>query len=162
MSRLSDLLRQVGERDAELAAEIAAEVKALESRRAFGLNFERHTPESVELPGRPVRKGDKVRFLPVRGAAVNSVDTGLWQVTGFRNVEEGRVALLARPRADGEEPETAERLVDDLVVVAEFRDPIYPGLRSTGKVERGGDKPYHRVINAENYHVASTYSASST
>jgi adenine-specific DNA-methyltransferase len=35
-------LRQVGERDAELAAEIAAEVKSLESRRAFGLNFERH------------------------------------------------------------------------------------------------------------------------
>lgn len=153
MSRLSDLLRQVGERNAELAAEIAAEVKALESRRAFGLNFERHTPESVELPGRPVRKGDKVRFLPERGAAANSVDTGLWQVIGFRNVEEGRVALLARLRADGDEPETAERLVDDLVVVAEFRDPIYPGLQSTGKVERGGDKPYHTVINAENFHA---------
>ena len=153
MSRLSDLLRQVGERDAELAAEIAAEVKALESRRAFGLNFERHTPESVELPGRPVRKGDKVSFLPERGAAANSVDAGLWQVIGFRNVEEGRVALLARPRPDGDEPETAERLVDDLVVVAEFRDPIFPGLKSTGKVERGGDKPSHTVINAENYHA---------
>jgi adenine-specific DNA-methyltransferase len=39
------------------------------------------------------------------------------------------------------------------VVVAEFRDPIYPGLVSTGKVERGGDKPFHTVINAENYHA---------
>lgn len=39
------------------------------------------------------------------------------------------------------------------MVVAEFRDPIYPGLVSTGKVERGGDKPYHSVINAENYHA---------
>jgi adenine-specific DNA-methyltransferase len=31
---------------------------------------------------------------------------------------------------------------------------------STGKVERGGDKPYHTVINGENYHVlkALTYS----
>jgi len=153
VSRLSDLLRQVGERDAELAAEIAAEVKALESRRAFGLNFERHTPESVELPGRPVRKGDKVRFLPERGATANLVDTGLWQVIGFRNGDEGRVALLARPSVDANEPEKAERPIDDLVVVAEFRDPIYPGLKSTGKVERGGDRPYHTVINAENYHA---------
>lgn len=39
------------------------------------------------------------------------------------------------------------------VVVAEFRDPIYPGLVSTGKVERGGDKPFHTVINGENYHA---------
>ena len=43
--------------------------------------------------------------------------------------------------------------VDDLVVVAEFRDSIYPGLVSTGKVERGGDKPFHTVINAENFHA---------
>ncbi|MBT2916529.1 DNA methyltransferase, partial [Vibrio anguillarum] len=34
-----------------------------------------------------------------------------------------------------------------------FRDKIYPGLVSTGKVERGGNKPFHSVINGENYHV---------
>jgi adenine-specific DNA-methyltransferase len=42
---------------------------------------------------------------------------------------------------------------DDLVVVAEFRDTIYPGLVSTGSVQLGGDKPFHTVINGENYHV---------
>ncbi len=47
----------------------------------------------------------------------------------------------------------ATRSLDDLVVVAEFRDPIYPGMRSTGRIERGGDKPFHAVINAENYHA---------
>jgi adenine-specific DNA-methyltransferase len=46
--------------------------------------------------------------------------------------------------------------VDNLVVVAEFRDPIYPGLVSTGRVERGGDKPFHTVINAENFHALET------
>ncbi len=46
--------------------------------------------------------------------------------------------------------------IDDLVVVAEFRDSIYPGLVSTGKVERGRDKPFHTVINGENYHVLKT------
>ena len=43
--------------------------------------------------------------------------------------------------------------VENLVVVAEFRDYIYPGLISTGKVERGGDKPFHTVITGENYHA---------
>jgi adenine-specific DNA-methyltransferase len=43
--------------------------------------------------------------------------------------------------------------IEDLVVVAEFRDYIYPGLVSTGKVERGGDRPYHTVINGENFHA---------
>ena len=40
-----------------------------------------------------------------------------------------------------------------MVVVAEFRDPIFPGLVSTGKVDRGGDRPFHTVINAENFHA---------
>ncbi len=40
-----------------------------------------------------------------------------------------------------------------LVVVSEFRDTVYPGLVSTGKVQRGGDKPFHTVINGENFHV---------
>ena len=47
----------------------------------------------------------------------------------------------------------ASRPVQDLVVVAEFRDPIYPGLQSTGRIERGGDRPFQIVINAENFHA---------
>lgn len=54
---------------------------------------------------------------------------------------------------DVEEPETRAVLADDVVVVAEFRDRIYPGLVETGRVERGGDKPFHTVVNAENYHA---------
>ena len=37
--------------------------------------------------------------------------------------------------------------------MAEFQDYLYPGLVSTGKIERGGEKPYHTVINAENFHA---------
>ncbi len=59
--------------------------------------------------------------------------------------------LPLRDSKDGQE--TATRAVEDLVVVAEFRDPIYPGLVSTGRVHRGGDKPFHAVINAENFHA---------
>ncbi len=153
MSTLSDLLRQVEQQDSQLAADLRQEVKALESRRAFGLNFERHVPETVELPGRPVRKGDKVRFLPERGEPENSVDGGLWLVKLIRREGKRRIAELVRKSRGGDAPETYNRSVDDLVVLAEFRDPIYPGLVSTGTVERGGEKPYHSVINAENYHA---------
>ncbi len=156
MSTLSNLLRLVEQKDAQLAADIANEVKALSERREFGLNFERHTPEDVELPGRPVRKGDKVRFLADHGASARSMDQRLWRVTAVGRSAAGRVARLARQDTPSSEVETTTRATDDLIVVAEFRDPIYPGLVSTGKVERGEDKPFHAVINAENFHALQT------
>ena len=128
-------------------------MEALSGRRAFGLNFERHISEMVELPGRPVRKGDKVRLLPERGEKPSSEDRRLWRVDRIRRTSRGRVADLV-PHQDKEAKyQAASRAVDDLVVVAEFHDPIYPGLVSTGRVERGGDKPFHTVINAENFHA---------
>ncbi len=153
MSRLSSLLRQVENRDAQLAADLRQEVEALAGRRAFGLNFERHVPETVELPGRPVRRGDKVRFLPKRGEKPDGVDRRLWRVSRIRKPGGRRVADLVRHQDPEVGHQTASRAIDDLVVVAEFRDPIYPGLVSTGRVERGGDRPFHTVINAENYHA---------
>ena len=153
MSRLSNLLRQVETQDPQLADDLKREVEALSGRRAFGLNFERHIPETVELPNRPVRRGDKVRFLPERGEKPGSVDRGLWRVDRIRLKGRGRVADLVRQQDPEGELEMVSRPVEDLVVIAEFRDPIYPGLVSTGKVERGGDRPFHTVINAENFHA---------
>lgn len=150
MSRLTDLIARAKARDSALGEELEREFRALASRRAFGLNFERHRPESVELPGRPVRRGDKVRILPPRGT-VQRGDQRLWRVTRLTGRGAAKLAQLAL--IDTEAPETAEVAVGDLVVVAEFRDYIYPGLVSTGKVERGGDKPFHTVINGENFHV---------
>ena len=40
--------------------------------------------------------------------------------------------------------------------VAEYDQPIYAGLKETGRVERGGDKPYQVVINGENYQALET------
>ena len=150
---MSNLLQQVETQDPQLAADLKREVEALSGRRAFGLNFERHIPETVELPHRPVRRGDKVRFLPERGEKPSNVHRRLWRVGRIRRTDEGRVADLVRDQAPEAERQTASRAVDDLVVVAEFRDPIYPGLVSTGNVERGGDRPCHTVINAENFHA---------
>src|SRR3954463_4701662 len=80
MSRLNDLLRELRSRAPALAKDLEHEFAALADRRAFGLNFERHVPEAVELPGRKVRKGDKVRVLPPRGEVPKKADDALWRV----------------------------------------------------------------------------------
>ncbi len=149
VSRLTDLIAQAKKKDSDLGRELEREFKALASRRAFGLNFERHKPESVELPGRPIRRGDKVRILNKR-SDIGKPDPSLWRVRRIQKSEGNRLAHL-----ESFEGTADKRLVDaaDLVVVAEFRDYIYPGLVSTGKVVRGGDKPFNTVINGENFHA---------
>ena len=83
MSRLTDLIAQAKSRDPQLGADLDREFKVLSSRLPFGLNFERHRPEAVELPQRHIRKGDKVRILPKRGS-VKKGDQHLWHVKAIR------------------------------------------------------------------------------
>lgn len=150
MSRLTDLLAQAKAKDPQLGSDLEREFKVLSARLPFGLNFERHSPEAVELPQRLVRKGDKVRVLPERGTSAKG-DDRLWRVARINKAGERRSADLEL--LDSAPILTQTVALDDLVVVAEFRDTIYPGLASTGRVDRGGNKPYHSVINGENYHV---------
>jgi len=151
MSRLTDLIGQAKASDPQLGADLEREFRALSSRLAFGLNFERHKPEAVELPERRIRKGDKVRVLPPRGTT-QKPDQRLWRVQRIRtDTANADLALLA---SDGAIRCSAG--LEDLVVVAEFGDTIYPGLVSTGGISRGGDRPSHIVINGENYHALKT------
>ena len=150
MSRLTDLLAQAKSKDPQLGADLEREFRVLSSRLPFGLNFERHRPEAVELPKRPVRKGDKVRVLPERGSSARG-DQRLWKVVRVVKTDQRKKAEL--DLLDGPDRQSRNVALDDLIVVAEFRDTIYPGLVGTGRVERGGDKPCHTVINGENYHV---------
>lgn len=151
MSRLTDLIAQAKAKNPQLGADLDREFKVLSSRLPFGLNFERHSPEAVELPQRAIRKGDKVRVLPERGSKKRG-DQRLWQIKAIHKVSDSKVAELELLGAA--DPESQTVALENLVVVAEFRDTIYPGLISTGKVQRGkDDKPNHTVINGENYHV---------
>ncbi len=146
MSRLTELLSAVKDLNPKIGEELAREVGLLQQRTSYGLMFERHQPEAVELPGHPVRAGDKVRLLPPRGSA-EPADPRLWVVQRARSAEvevgaviDGGVVTRTVPRYDA-------------VLVAEFQDPIYPGLRVDETVVRGGDKPFHTVINGENFHA---------
>ena len=90
MSRLTELLRQARKADKHLGDDLEKEFAALMKRRTFGLVFERHQPEAVELPGRSIRRGDKVRVLPPRGE-VKKGDQRLWLVERIERVGGQRV-----------------------------------------------------------------------
>ena len=155
MSRLTGLISHAKTKDFQLGVDLEREFKVLTSRLAFGLNFERHRPEAVELAQCPIRKGDKVRVMPKRGS-LEKGDQRLWVVKRIQKTGDERVAKL---KLYGHEVvESLEVNADDVVVVAEFRDLLYPGLVNTCTIGSGGDKPYHTVINGENYLVLKTLS----
>ena len=135
MAKLEDLIKQIP--DAKLRAEIAREAAALKSTKKFGLVFEEHIPEQVLLPGLPVRTGSRV----VRHG--NRIQ--VFQVVDIK----GNTARLA-PEPEGPE-ETAK--TDELVTVKRFGEPIYPTLTPRARIERAPDKPWHTIINADNFHA---------
>lgn len=135
--------------------QLAADIRAFAAQRQFGLVFEHNRPERLRLYGKPIMKGDVVQVLPERGKKEDSNSQLLWLVNTVR----GGVADLRpyqSPSYDENECEPRSVAVDDVVPVAEYDQPIYAGLKETGRVERGGDKPYQVVINGENYHALET------
>lgn len=142
MAALDDLLARIT--DPALRAELEREIRSLRADREFGLVFERHLPEGLRLPGHSIRRGLTVEERDTHGS-------GPWLVSSVKK----KIAHLQRRGNDGEIIEKALP-VGDLVVVREFGDPIHPGLESVGRIERGSDKPFHAVINGENYHVLET------
>lgn len=131
---------------------LASEIRAFAASRQFGLVFEHNRPERMRLYGKPVSVGDVVQVLPERGKAEGAASKLLWRVDAIAGTTAELSAYKTQSYAENnEEPRSAQ--LEDLVAVAEYDQPIYAGLRETGRVERGGDKPYQVVINGENYHA---------
>jgi adenine-specific DNA-methyltransferase len=143
MAKIEDLISQI--RDERLKEAIGAEVRELKRNKKFGLVFEEHLPETVRLPKLPIKLGELV-------AKKREAGNELWRVKSIRK----GIATLERavegyplPSETGIEVPMAE-----LVVVRSFGDPIYPALVPVDRVARGGpDKPWHMVINADNFHA---------
>lgn len=131
---------------------LAADIRQFASTRQYGLVFEHNRPERMRLYGKPVTARDVVQVLPRRGTAESAENRLLWRISALHDGKADLVAYVAPDYADNDgEPRTVD--VSDLVAVSEYDQPIYAGLRETGRVERGGDKPYQVVINGENYHA---------
>ena len=148
-SELDVLLEKVN--DPILRADIRSQVERLRAKRTFGLVFESHLPERVRLPEHPLRVGVKVAYR-------DNPDSPAYEVLRIT----GEIATLRKVRnPDGSSLSAAQRAevtdetsqVAALVVIADFGEPVFPGLRHLGSVKRGADNPAHVVIKGENHHV---------
>ena len=132
---LESLLGRI--QDPALRVALTNEVDKIKRNKDFGLVFERHLPEGVTLPTHPVKRGVTVRLR-------REASEVAWKVL---SVKDGIARLLSR---DGEE---SERQVQDLVVIRGFGEPIFPGFKVVGSVQKGENKDPNILINGENFYA---------
>lgn len=148
MSAIDTLIAQIS--DPRLRERLAAEWNNAKKEKKFGLVFEDHLPELLPLHGAKPRKGDLVCR---RQGALKDV----WQI---KSIHAG-VATCVKPsnEAHPSEPtraaaEPVQFMVDELLVVREFGEPIFPALVPVDAVANGPlDAPWHTLIEADNYHA---------
>ena len=137
--------------DEQLRSDVRAAVRDLRKVTDFGLVFEAHIPETVQLPHHSIRRGIKVTLRDL-------VDQSMFEVVSV-NKATATIRRLRHPDGSALSPQDAAEVqpetvaLSSLVALAEFGDAIYPGMRHLGSVQRGGAKPAHIVINGENHHV---------
>jgi len=136
MALIEDLIKDIA--DPRLRIQIAGELGKLKARKKFGLVFEEHLPEVVQLLGLAITPGARVAKRGNKAA-------------GFfvAKVVNGKKVLIEPER--GGSQETASK--DELVVVKRFGEPMYPALLPVDRVTRAQGKPYHALINADNFHA---------
>ena len=137
MSAIDDLIAQV--EDATLRQRLRSEAKRLTKEKKFGLVFEDHLPEVTPLYDAKVAKGCKVA---IRDSAL----TDLWRVMSL-----SKDSLRAKNLGTGD---VKEFPTQDVVVVRQFGEPIFPCLVEIDHVENGeANAPWHALIEADNYHA---------
>lgn len=137
MALLQDLIQQIN--DPALRERILQETNKLLKQKKFGLVFEEHLPECTLLYDVPIRVGAKVAL---KTGYVSDIYTVI-------NIDGDEVQCDRR--------ETNEQKIfklDELVVVAEFGESIYPTLKPLDSVENAPDSGlWHTLIEADNYHA---------
>jgi adenine-specific DNA-methyltransferase len=123
--------------DESVRERLTKEVKKLRDNKEFGLVFERHIPEYVRLPKHKITEGATVQIRAEKDDEIYSV----------RSIQKKQVTIV------DSNDEAKTMATKDLIIVSRHGDPIPPGLTEVDRIERGGDKPFHTVINAENYHA---------
>lgn len=148
MSAIHDLIAQIS--DQRLRERLSVEWANAAKEKKFGLVFEDHLPELLPLHGAKPRKGDLVSR---RQGALRDV----WQI---KSIHAG-MATCVKPSNETHpsEPtcaaiEPVQFPVDELLVVREFGEPIFPALVPVDAVANGpADAPWHTLIEADNYHA---------
>ncbi len=139
LARLDDLVNSV--KDTELKRELQDAVADFKKRQRFGLVFEEHIPETTAVLGLPVRVGSIVTKRK------DSDGDTLWKVSTLSNG--GKTAAI-----ESIENNTKESMrTADLIAVKRIGDAIYPVITPIGRIQKDETKPFHAVIEGENYHA---------
>ena len=142
VAHLEDLIEEVS--DPNLRDRIAEEVRALKKRTDFGLVFEGHEPETVQVRA-PVRVGSRVAHRRNLGNGAHYT---------VQRIEDTVAHVIPDGVEDADrEGESVAYELDELLVVKRAGEPVYPGLRSLGALRRDPGSPSHVVINGENLHA---------
>lgn len=137
MAAIHDLLAQV--QDQALRERIEKEIERLSKTKKFGLVFEEHMPECTPLYDVAIKKGGSVAK---KAGAVNVV----YEVA---TINDGIAKCVNKVTQEIE-----DIAVEDLVVVAQFGEPVYPFLKLIDSVENAPDNDlWHTLIEADNYHA---------
>lgn len=143
MASMHDLIEQI--EDARLRERLRQEWEASVREKKFGLVFEPHLPELLPLPKVKPRRGD---LVCMREGSLKD----LWRV---RRVANG-VAFCVKPGADGQggPVDSVQFSLDELLVVRQFGEPIFPALVPVDQVQNGEvGAPWHTLIEADNFHA---------
>lgn len=137
MALLQDLIMQID--DTALRERILQETDKLVKQKKFGLVFEEHLPECTPLYDMPISVGRKVAL---KTGYVRDIYTVL-------KIDCSDVICESR---NTHEQSTFQ--MNEIVVVAEFGEPIYPTLKLLDTVENAPDSDlWHTLIEADNYHA---------
>jgi hypothetical protein len=137
VAAIDDLIAQI--EDKALRERLRIETDRINKEKKFGLVFEDHLPEFTPICSARVRKGSVVaqRRQPL---------SDLWRAL---SVTDDQAHCLNR--SSGEKRQIP---VDELVVVRQFGEPIFPALVPVDRVQNGpDDAPWHTLIEADNYHA---------
>lgn len=138
MAKINDLISKID--NPELRTRIEQELAKIQKQRKFGLVFEEHLPECTPLFD-----------IPVKRCATVALKTGKISENFVVTKIEGDTATCEK--LDGTHG-VCEFAVDDLVVVAQFGEPIYPFLQKIDSVQNAPDSDlWHTLIEADNYHA---------
>lgn len=140
MAAINDLIEKIT--DEGLRARISQELDRMTRQKKFGLVFEEHLPESVNLYDVPVKKGKRVTLRKPKDADKNKE----WTVSSIKDDLADCVST-----EDGEHRSIPVR---ELTVTAAFGEPIYPYLKPLDSVQNAPDSDlWHTLIEADNYHA---------
>ena len=136
MAYLEDKIQQV--QDNALRDILLAGVKKLKEEIKFGLKFDEHVPELVPVYSAPIRSR----------ATVALKDGDLQDTFNVQRIDNDQAVLIR----DADNSQSVQPLYK-LVRVQRFGEAIYTALVPMATVENGGERSFHTLIEADNYHA---------